>query len=45
VIVEVHGDHGGPPYLTRWEDGHQSVFFPSSDTLAEHHPAHKPAHT
>jgi hypothetical protein len=45
VIVEIHGDQGGPPYLVRWEDGHQSVFFPSSDTLAEHHPAQKPAST
>jgi hypothetical protein len=45
VIVEIHGDHGAPPYFIRWEDGHQSVFFPSSDTLAEHHPAHKPAST
>ncbi len=43
VIVEVHGDHGGPPYLIRWEDGHQSVFVPSSDTLVEHHPASTPA--
>jgi hypothetical protein len=42
VIVEVRGDHGEPPYLVRWEDGHQSVFFPSSDTLAEHHPVQKP---
>jgi Domain of unknown function (DUF1918) len=41
VVVEVHGDHGGPPYLIRWEDGHQSVFFPSADTLAGHHPVHK----
>jgi uncharacterized protein DUF1918 len=45
VIVEIHGDQGGPPYLIRWEDGHQSVFFPSSDTLAEHHPAGEPADT
>jgi uncharacterized protein DUF1918 len=45
VIVEIHGDQGGPPYLIRWEDGHQSVFFPSSDTLAEHHTAGEPADT
>jgi len=38
-----YGDQGGPPYLIRWEDGHQSVFFPSADTLVEHHPAQKPA--
>ena len=42
VIVEVHGKEGGPPYLVRWDDGHQSVFFPSSDTLVEHRPAQKP---
>lgn len=45
VIVEVHGDHGGPPYLVRWDDGHQSVFFPTSDVVVEHRPAHKPAST
>ena len=42
VIVEVHGKEGGPPYLVRWDDGHHSVFFPSSDTLVEHRPAQKP---
>jgi len=38
VIIEIHGPDGAPPYLVRWEDGHESVFVPSSDTLAEHHP-------
>ncbi|HUK67931.1 MAG TPA: DUF1918 domain-containing protein [Streptosporangiaceae bacterium] len=38
VIVEVHGEDGAPPYLVRWSDGHQSVFFPSSDAVVEHHP-------
>jgi Domain of unknown function (DUF1918) len=36
VILEVHGKDGAPPYLVRWSDGHQSVFFPSSDTAVEH---------
>lgn len=36
VITEVHGDDGAPPYLVRWNDGHQSVFFPFSDTVVEH---------
>ena len=27
VIIEVHGEEGTPPYLVRWRDGHQSVFF------------------
>lgn len=39
LIVEVHGEDGAPPYLVRWEDGHQSVFFPGADTVIEHHPA------
>jgi Domain of unknown function (DUF1918) len=38
VITEVHGEDGGPPYLVRWSDGHQSSFFPSSDTVVEHAP-------
>jgi hypothetical protein len=38
VILEVHGDDGAPPYRVRWSDGHESTFFPSSDTEVEHHP-------
>ena len=38
VIVEVHGETGAPPYLIRWSDGHESLFFPSADTVVEHHP-------
>ena len=41
VITEVHGAGGAPPYLIRWENGHQSVFVPSSDSVVEHHPAHE----
>ena len=37
VVLEVHGPAGGPPYLVRWRDGHESVFVPSSDTVVEHH--------
>ncbi len=33
--IEVAGEHGMPPYLIRWQDGHQSLFFPSSDTVIE----------
>jgi hypothetical protein len=36
VIVEVHGEDGGPPYLVRWSDGHEGMFFPGSDTSIEH---------
>lgn len=38
VIIEVRGEAGGPPYLVRWSDGHESSFFPSSGTVAEHIP-------
>jgi hypothetical protein len=36
-ILEVHGDDGGPPYLVRWsEDGHEGLFFPSTDATVQH---------
>jgi hypothetical protein len=38
VITEVRGKDGGPPYLVRWSDGHESSFFPSADTVVEHVP-------
>jgi hypothetical protein len=37
-IIEVHGDAGSPPYMVRWSDGHESIFFPSADTIVQHHP-------
>jgi hypothetical protein len=43
-ILEVHGEAGAPPYLVRWRDGRESVFFPSSDTVVEHHPAVRSGH-
>ena len=36
-IIQVDGVNGAPPYVVRWRDGHQSVFFPSSDAEVEHH--------
>lgn len=41
LIIEVHGQDGAPPFLVRWRDGKESIFFPSSDTVIEHHPAGK----
>jgi Domain of unknown function (DUF1918) len=38
VVVEVRGADGAPPYLVRWKDGHESMLFPSADTLIEHRP-------
>jgi hypothetical protein len=37
TIIQVHGEGGAPPYLVRWRDGHESVFFPASGTEVEHH--------
>jgi Domain of unknown function (DUF1918) len=36
VIIKVIGKAGGPPYLVRWSDGHDSSFYPTSGTVAEH---------
>jgi hypothetical protein len=34
VILEVWSKRGGPPYVVRWHDGSQKIFFPASaDTL------------
>jgi uncharacterized protein DUF1918 len=38
VILAVEGDNGGPPYLVRWDNGHESLFFPGSDSTVEHYP-------
>ncbi|HUY45420.1 MAG TPA: DUF1918 domain-containing protein [Streptosporangiaceae bacterium] len=43
VIIEIHGADGSPPYLVRWGDGRESVFFPSTDTVVEHRPRARPA--
>jgi hypothetical protein len=34
-ILKVLGDGGAPPYLVRWEDGHESEVFPGSDTFIQ----------
>jgi hypothetical protein len=39
-ILEVRGDDGAPPYLVRWsDDGHEGLFFPSTDATIEHFPS------
>ncbi|SUA75263.1 Domain of uncharacterised function (DUF1918) [Nocardia otitidiscaviarum] len=30
-IVEVRGDDGAPPYVVRFDDGHESLVFPGPD--------------
>ena len=39
VIIEVWGKDGRPPYVVRWPDGRQNVFFPASaDTVIARSP-------
>ena len=30
-ILEVRGEDGGPPYVVRWDDGHEGLCFPGTD--------------
>jgi len=39
TIIRVDGQDGAPPYLVRWRDGHESVFFPAAGAEVEHHAA------
>jgi hypothetical protein len=34
-ILEVRGPEGGPPYLVRFDDGHESLVYPGPDTVVE----------
>jgi hypothetical protein len=42
-ILEVIGDPGHEHYRVRWDDDHESVFYPSSDAIIQHaeHPRRK----
>jgi len=31
VVLEVLGADDQPPYRVRWDDGHESVYFPGAD--------------
>jgi hypothetical protein len=36
-IIAVEHEDGSPPYRVRWsDDGHESLFFPSSDAYIDH---------
>ena len=30
-VLEVRGEDGGPPFLVKWEDGHEGLVFPGPD--------------
>jgi hypothetical protein len=34
-IVEVRGESGGPPYLVRFDDGHETLVYPGPDAVIE----------
>jgi len=38
IILAVEGPNGEPPYLVRWEDGHESMLTPGVDAMIEHYP-------
>ena len=35
-IIEVRHEDGSPPYLVRWSDGHEGLFFPGDDAFVQH---------
>lgn len=35
-VVDVLGEDGQPPYVVRWEDGRESILYPSSDVSVHH---------
>ncbi|HEX6870134.1 MAG TPA: DUF1918 domain-containing protein [Micromonosporaceae bacterium] len=39
TIVEVRGADGGPPYLVKFPDGHESLVYPGPDSVIETPPA------
>jgi Domain of unknown function (DUF1918) len=34
-VIEVRGANGGPPYLVRFADGHESLVYPGPDCVVE----------
>lgn len=34
-VVEVRSPDGAPPYLVRWDDGHEALVFPGPDAVVE----------
>lgn len=35
-VIEVRGPDGGSPYLVRWADGHEALFYPGPDARIVH---------
>jgi hypothetical protein len=35
TIIDVRGADGTPPYLVRFPDGHETLFYPGADCVVE----------
>ena len=35
-VLEVRGADGAPPYIVRFDDGHESLVFPGPDWVVQH---------
>lgn len=38
-VLEARGENDGPPFLVRFDDGHETLLFPGTDCELEHAPA------
>ena len=41
-VLETRGEDGAPPYLVRYDDGHEGLLFPGPETSVEHAEADVP---
>jgi hypothetical protein len=41
-ILEVRGKDGEPPFMVRWDDGHEGLVFPGADAVVEHYAGEAP---
>jgi hypothetical protein len=44
-IVEVRGADGGPPFMVRFDDGHETLLYPGVDCELEGQGTHTPDST
>jgi hypothetical protein len=36
TVLEARGQDGSPPYLVRWDDGHEALCYPGPQTRVQH---------
>jgi hypothetical protein len=44
TILEIRSSDGSPPYLVRWEDGHEALTYPGPDAHIAHPGPGEPGH-